>query len=269
MITRSLSGQLTFTLENLSFTLIPFAMALVLVGTTPFWVIIPAFFIMGEKIMDIEVIGILVAAVGVMLLTISWYEVVEEKHEDEIAAGKDPNEFKEIEKFAGVFIALLAAWFLAFYNVMDKKLKNIDHTQLMFFEAIIGIIGFSVYILIEGLAKGNEFRTYSAHKYGLIMSACLLDTLGFEFKTAAFRYDSTRFVSLFGFNMVIYGFVTDIFILIEPVHVLNIIGAVMIHVMTMIITFYKVCKTYRDNKKKKAEEKEKADADADLDDHTE
>ena len=51
----------------------------------------------------------------------------------------------------------------------------------MFFEAIIGIIGFSVYILIEGLAKGNEFRIYSAHNYGLIMMACLLETLGFEF----------------------------------------------------------------------------------------
>ena len=73
MIKRSLSGQLTFALENFSFTLIPFAMALVLVGTTPFWVIIPAFFIMGETIMDIEVLGIFVCAVGAMLLTISWY----------------------------------------------------------------------------------------------------------------------------------------------------------------------------------------------------
>ena len=74
---------------------------------------------------------------------------------------------------------------------------------------------------------------------------------------------------MFGFNIVIYGFITDIFIIIEPVNVLNIVGGVMIHVMTMIIAFYKLCKTYRDNKKKKAEEKEKAVADAELENNKE
>ena len=54
--------------------------------------------------------------------------MVEDKHEEDIAEGKDPNEFKEIEKFSGVIIALLAAWFLAFYNVLNKKLKEINHT---------------------------------------------------------------------------------------------------------------------------------------------
>ena len=156
-----------------------------------------------------------------------------------------------------MLVVFIAGWFLGLYKVLDRKLKEIDHTQLMFNEAILGLIGFSLYILIEGVGFNNgEFRVYSAQEYGIIMGACLLDTVGFEFMSAALSYDSTKFVTLFTFNLVYYGLITDIFIILEPINALHLAGGLVVHVATIVVAAYKLCKNYRDaNVAVKAEEK--------------
>ena len=150
-----------------------------------------------------------------------------------------------------MIIAFIAAWTFALYNIYNfRKLKERDHIQLIFFEALLGFVVFALIILVEGIFFGeNEFRIYSAHNYGLILGACVLDTIAFHFQTAAFHFDSTRFVSLFSFNIVIYGFITDIFLLVEPLNHYDVIGGITIHISTIIVTVYKLCKKYKDSKK--------------------
>lgn len=125
---------------------------------------------------------------------------------------------------------------------------------------------FALIILIEGIFfNKNEFRIYSGTNYGYILGACVLDTVAFHFQTAAFQYDSTRFVSLFSFNLVIYGFITDVFLLVEPLNHFDVIGSLTIHVSVIIVTVYKLCRKYRLTKQialKEKEAKEKAEKEA-------
>ena len=96
MFVRSLSGQLTFALENLSFTMIPISTAFIMIGVTPFWVVMLAVCILGDSILDIEVIGIMIVSFGLFLITFSWYKIVEEQDEEAIAEGKQVFESTEI-----------------------------------------------------------------------------------------------------------------------------------------------------------------------------
>ena len=229
--------------------MLPMAVALIMIATNPFWVIIIALCMFRDKILPIEIVGIMVCLGGVAILIYSEHYTALEEYEEEVEKGEaTEDEFDhELHIYEGMLIAFIAAWTFALYNTYNfRKLKDSDHVQLIFIEACLGFVIFSLIIVIEFMFFGeNEFRIYSGTNYGYIFAACALDTVAFYFQTLAFQYDSTRFVSLFNFNLVIYGFITDIFLLIEPLNHLDVIGSVIIHLSVIIVTVYKLCRKYR------------------------
>ena len=232
--------------------MLPMAVALVMIATNPFWVIIIALCMFKEKIRPFEIIGIIVCLGGVAMLVYSeHFTALEEYEELEDKGEVTEAEYEhEMHIYDGMIVALIAAWTFALYNTYNfRKLKDRDHIQLIFIEACFGFVVFSLIIIVEFIFFGeNEFRIYSGQNYGYILGACVLDTVAFHFQTAAFQYDSTRFVSLFNFNLVIYGFITDIFILIEPLNHFDVLGSITIHLAVIIVTVYKLCRKHRMNK---------------------
>ena len=85
---RSLAGQLTFALENYSFTMLPMATALIMVATNPFWVIVLSLCMFRDKILPIEILGILVCLAGVGILAYSEHFEAEKEFEEK----KEKNE---------------------------------------------------------------------------------------------------------------------------------------------------------------------------------
>ena len=185
VIMRSLAGQLTFALENYSFTMLPMAVALIMIATNPFWVIIIALCMFRDKILPIEIVGIMVCLGGVAILVYSEHYTALEEYEEEVEKGEaTEEEYKpELHIYEGMFVAFIAAWTFALYNTYNfRKLKDRDSVQLIFIEACLGFVIFSLIIVIEFIFFGeNEFRIYSGTNYGFILGACALDTVAFYF----------------------------------------------------------------------------------------
>ena len=74
---RIVAGQLTFGLICFAYISIPIATAAILNQTSPFWISIMACCILNEKILLLEVAGILICFVGVVIVGIGKQERIE------------------------------------------------------------------------------------------------------------------------------------------------------------------------------------------------
>ena len=124
---KALAGQLTFALENYSFTMLPMAVALIMIATNPFWVIIIALCMFKERLLAIEVIGIMVCLGGVALLVYSEHFTALDEYEELKEKGEVTQEEYEHELhiYEGMLVAFIAAWTFALYNTYNfRKLKD-------------------------------------------------------------------------------------------------------------------------------------------------
>ena len=58
-------------------------------------------------------------------------------------------------------MAFTGAWTFAVCSVFNRKLKEIDYTVLMVYHGLIGGTLASVFIIIEGIIMGGDFRFYT------------------------------------------------------------------------------------------------------------
>ena len=96
-------------------------------------------------------------------------------------------------------------------SVFNRKLKAIDYSALMVYHGLIGTILASLFILIEASIRG-EFRFYTLHQYLVLFAASFWDAVACNSMTIAYQSDSSGFVSLLGYAIIIYGFLSDILI---------------------------------------------------------
>lgn len=71
LMVRSIVGQITFALLNISLTLLPISTALIIIQTNPFWISILACLMLRERIRLIEIVGIFVCFGGVTMVALS------------------------------------------------------------------------------------------------------------------------------------------------------------------------------------------------------
>ena len=58
-------------------------------------------------------------------------------------------------------MAFAGAWTFAVCSVFNRKLKEIDYSALMVYHGIIGGFLASLFIVIEGIIMGGDFRFYT------------------------------------------------------------------------------------------------------------
>ena len=103
------------------------AVALIMIATNPFWVIIIALCMFKERLLAIEVIGIMVCLGGVALLVYSEHFTALDEYEELKEKGEVTEEEYEHELhiYEGMLVAFIAAWTFALYNTYNfRKLKD-------------------------------------------------------------------------------------------------------------------------------------------------
>ena len=142
-------------------------------------------------------------------------------------------------------MAITGAWTFAVCSVFNRKLKQIDYTALMVYHGLIGGTLASLYILLEGLIKGGEFRFYTLEQYLILFGAATWDTSACYSMTIAYQSDSSGFVSLLGYAIILYGFLSDVIIFNERIMALQLAGALIIFCATFAVAVYKLCEAHK------------------------
>ena len=65
-----------------------------------------------------------------------------------------------------------------------------------------------------------------------------------NFMTIGFQRDSSGFVSLITYLLILYGFLSDLIIFNEKILLLEVIGAIVILVTTITVATIKLCEAY-------------------------
>jgi hypothetical protein len=65
-------------------------------------------------------------------------------------------------RYYGIALAFCVAWFFAGCNVINRYLKNLHFSMVLFFHALCGLVLASTFIVVEHFITGNPFRTYTA-----------------------------------------------------------------------------------------------------------
>lgn len=108
-----------------------------------------------------------------------------------IALQEDKERVAEVgidRRTQGILLIVFAAFMSAVTSVLNRSLKNLNSSLVMFFHGVFGLglaLGGLVVYSIYTFEMVSIFG-YSAEQYKMIMGACLLDTLGTFAQTIAF-----------------------------------------------------------------------------------
>ena len=215
----------------------------------PFWISILACVLLKERIRLIEIIGIFICFGGVIMIATSKAgEEDDDTDENSITAqvdqtdkdSEDSESPSELNKYLGVIIAFSGAITFAICSVFNRKLKAIDYSALMVYHGLIGGVLAALFILIEAAIVGH-FRIYTAWQYGVLLAASVWDASACNSMTIAYQSDSSGFVSLLGYAIIVYGFASDVLIFNEQLVALQLLGALLIFSATFFVAVFKLC----------------------------
>ena len=71
ILVRAFLGYVVTLLVNLCLTMIPFSLLVIIFQTAPFWTTILSYYINGEKIFKIEILGMVLCFVAVIFITMN------------------------------------------------------------------------------------------------------------------------------------------------------------------------------------------------------
>jgi len=212
LVSRSLAGHICFVLLNLSFVFAPLFLCIIIFQTNPFWIAMLGQCINSEKVQRMEYIGMSLCFVGVCGIGIST--VLKKDNSPELVEESESESNFDNFIILGMVLVFAAAWSFSVNCVLNRTLKEISFSVVMFYHGLIGVLLTMLAISSDMYVNGSEFRLaqYPSHIFWLTVFSGLLDGLRGYCMTIAFQSDSSGFVSLFGYINVAYAFAADVFI---------------------------------------------------------
>jgi drug/metabolite transporter (DMT)-like permease len=134
---------------------------MIIFQTNPFWTSILAYFINKERIAPFEYIAMVLCFCGVMSIALSKPATLEASDSS--------------TRLQGIAVAFTLSWFFASCNVLNRVLKNVHYTVVLFYHALIGIALAVMVILGEHWIMGNDFRIYTWRQNAIILMCCTFD----------------------------------------------------------------------------------------------
>lgn len=126
-----------------------------------------------------------------------------------IVLNKPPHEASpdapEDTKVSAYVLALFVAVLLGLCAVLNRKLKNVHYSVVMFYHAMCGFCMAVCMVTIGYLITGSPFRVYTARQYSLLLFCCVCDCAGMFAHVIACQSDSSGFVGLIGYTGVLYA----------------------------------------------------------------
>ena len=189
------------------------------------------FYFLSEKIFPIEIVGMVICFVAFVALTLTG--------EDESSNSQEPGTGSHI---LGSILSFVGAWLNAGAFVTNRMLKGIDIKAVLFMHGVIGLLGGICYSISDGLQGADYFIyfKYSLKLYVMAFLSCLMDVACISTSLIASQNGSQSFVGLNLYMMIVYGFLTDIFIFDESIQVSEILAAGAILGTTLTVSIYKI-----------------------------
>ena len=143
----------------------------------------------------------------------------------------DSTEYSSRQLILGYSLIFITAWIYAANCILNRALKGVHHAILMFWHGTIGLCIAATAVLIEAGVEdkaegegGVRIFHYDSSIYLLMLAAALFDSLTVNAVTIAFQSDSSGFVSLISYVNILYAFAADLLIFNESFSIMRILS---------------------------------------------
>ena len=139
-------GQIAYLLFYTAVAMVPLTLINVISKLEAFFVFILGYLINGERIVPIEVLGILICFGTVVVLSMT-------DNEEDVETDDSGN-----LRTLGVSLGVLTAFFGGANNVLNRKLKDIPPSLIMVYNGFAGLVGMGVWILLDTYLSETGLR---------------------------------------------------------------------------------------------------------------
>ena len=145
-------------------------------------------------------------------------------------------------RVVGLCLALVVAFFMAMTTVLNRRLKSIPASIVMFYHGLVGAIVILLWILADLCfsEKGLRMATYSGKMWLVLLASTLFSAIVTTSHTVAYQSDSSGFVVLVGNIGTVYFFLSDIFIFHEAFSILELVCVLVIAIIIVTISAFKI-----------------------------
>ena len=218
IVCRSVSGYLGIICYFYATNNMVLADASVLQKTSPFWSSLFAFILIKEKIIKVQWLGMIIAAIGSIFI---------------IKPSMNSNIFPSLA-------ALSAAMFAGISYAIIGSLKGKESNALIIFYFSLFSCLFSLFF-IKSFVIPNIFEVIMLLIIGIFAG------FGQFFLTVAYKKAPVSAVSIYNYTGVIFSYLFSIFLFNEKVDIYSIIGMVIIIFAALLVYFYKNKITAKNN----------------------
>lgn len=210
IVCRSASGYLGIIAYFYATNNMILADASVLQKTSPFWSSLFAFIIIKEKIIKVQWIGLIIAAIGSIFV---------------IKPAMNSNVFPAL-------VALSAAMFAGISYAIIGSLKGKESNSLIIFYFSLFSCLLSLFF-IKSFVMPNMFELLMLLLIGIFAGS------GQFFLTIAYKKAPVSAVSIFNYTGVIFSYLFSVFLFNEIVDIYSIIGMIIIILAAVLVYYYK------------------------------
>ena len=210
IICRSVSGYLGIIAYFYAANNMILADASVLQKTSPFWSSLFAFILIKEKILKVQWIGMIIAAVGSVFI---------------IKPSMNSNVFPAI-------VALSSAMFAGISYTIIGSLKGKESNSLIIFYFSLFSCLFSLFF-IKSFVMPNLFEIFMLLLIGIFAG------FGQFFLTIAYKKAPVSAVSIFNYTGVIFSYIFSVFLFNEIMDIYSVIGMIIIIFAALLVYLYK------------------------------
>ena len=214
---------------------------MIIFQTGTFYISIIAYFAFNEKMIPCEVIAMLVCFAGMVTVTVSGTRNAAEDGSDASSAN-----YSRTQLIVGYSLVIVTSWVFAACATLCRALKDISSGIIMFWHGILGVTLATIAILVEyivsdyGKGQGMHLLNMGSQALVLLLAATVFDTMGVNCATIAYQSDSSGFVALISYVMVVYGFLSDCLIFNESFSWVELSGAACIISVTIVTSVVKL-----------------------------
>lgn len=199
-----------FIFESFGLKYVSPTVAAVIVSTIPLFVPIAAFYLLGERLSRMNVLGMVVSFFGVLVVIVKW----------DLSFAASP---------LGVLLLLLAVASGTAFNIAMKNLASkYSALTLVTYQNILGAVWFVPLVLIFDLDHFLAARFNMELILHLAMLAVFASTLAFLFFTAGLKELGASKTTVFGNTIPVFTAIFSWFLLAEPLTIQKMVGILLV-----------------------------------------
>ena len=187
LLWRCLTGQMAFFMFNTCLMLIPLTFQMIIFQTASFWTSILAYFIFKEPLLPFEMIAMVICFSGMITITLSGSSAAAEDDAEGQVADADDSGYTSKSLIIGYSLIFVTSWVYASNCILNRALKGMHHSVIMFWHGICGLSIALTFVTIEAIINGRmRIFHYDSTVYWLMLGGTTFDSMAVNAVTIAF-----------------------------------------------------------------------------------